>query len=347
VAYGTGMDKRTAVVTGATGYVGSHLVPALVDQGWSVRAAGRRPRPEWMTPDVDYRSVDLAGDDDEALAQLCAGATHVLHLAGASSSLSSEDEMDRSNRLATERLLAAIGDQVERMVYVSSTSVYGEEEALPLPVREDTEPHPSRGYGKAKWRAEQLVWAAGAAGLPVVVMRPVSVYGPGNVKLLGSAVLDVAIERFAGSRRLLIPAEPIEQRLVHIDDVVAACLHLAVHDRAVGRAFNVVFPEYPSSHQVAGILATALGLEAALSDDPECGPDYPWRQAVHRTMLAEGMAPDILLTRERFRFMRKANRNNRLSVDALLGTGFEFSDRGLEEGIRSTVAWYLDHGWII
>jgi nucleoside-diphosphate-sugar epimerase len=225
--------------------------------------------------------------------------------------------------------------------------VYGEVEALPRPVREDVEPHPSRGYGKAKWRAEQAVWAAGTGGMPIVIVRPVSVYGPGNVKLLGSAVLDVAIERFAGSRRLLVPAPPVEQRLVHIDDVVSACLHLAVHDEATGRAFNVVYPEYPNSHQVAGILAGELGLVTEPSDDPDCGPDYPWRQSVRRAMLAEGMEPHILLTEERFRFMRKANRNNRLSIDALVGTGFRFGSAGLAAGIASTVAWYLDHGWII
>jgi len=349
------MASHTALVTGATGYIGSQLVPALVAQGWAVRACGRRPRPDALAPQVEYRVVDLAGDpgdpgDPGDLADLCAGVSHVFHLAGASSSLSSEGEMDRSNRVATERLLAALGPErtgLERLLYVSSTSVYGEAEALPLPVREDVEPHPSRGYGKAKWRAEQAVWAAGAEGMPIVVVRPVSVYGPGNVKLLASAILDVAIERFAGSRRLLVPAEPIEQRLVHIDDVVRACLHLAVHDGAVGRAFNVVFPEYPTSHQVADIVAGELGLVTELSDDPDCGPDYPWRQAVRNAMLAEGMEPPILLTEERFRFMRKANRNNRLSVDALLGTGFEFADLGLAAGIAATVAWYQDNLWII
>ena len=77
-----------------------------------------------------------------------------------------------------------------------------------------------------------------------------------------------------------------------------------------------------------------------LSDDPDCGPDYPWRQSVRKAMLAEGMEPHILLTEERFRFMRKANRNNRLSVDALLGTGFQFADAGL-------AARYRRHGGVV
>jgi nucleoside-diphosphate-sugar epimerase len=339
------MSERLALVTGATGFVGSRLVPALLDEGWAVRAPRRRARPESMPDDVDYRAADLAAGDD--LGPLCQGVTHLFHLAGASSSLSDEAGMHRSNVVATEHLMAAAAaGGMERVLYMSSTSVYGEQTQLPLPVTEDVEPHPSRAYGKAKWRTEQVVRAAGAAGLPVLVLRPVSVYGPGNVKLLASAVLDVAIERFAGHQTLFVPPSEVEQRLVHINDVIRACLHLACHPHSAGHTYNVVFPSYPSSHQVAELLAGELGLGVQVSSEPEW-LSYDERAAARADMLAAGMRPDILLTRERFRFMRKANPNNRLSVDALLATGFGFEDDGLEKGIRRTVAWYLDQRWIV
>jgi nucleoside-diphosphate-sugar epimerase len=230
---------------------------------------------------------------------------------------------------------------------MSSTSVYGEEVQLPVPVPEDVAPSPSRGYGKAKWEAEQEVWARSEAGAAVVVLRPVSVFGPGNVKLLGSAVLDVAVERWAGLDIVAVQARPVEQRLVHIDDLVAATLHLATHEGAAGHAYNVVAPEYPSSHAVAAILADAFGMGVALADDPECGLGYEDRAATHAQMLGQGMAPHILLTEQRFRFMGKANRNNRLRLDALLGTGFRFAHGDLEPAIRSTIDWYLEHRWVI
>ena len=340
------MAERRALVTGATGFIGSRLVAGLVAEGWAVRATGRRDRPALLPADVEYQAVDLAADPD--LGRLCEGVSHLFHLAGASSSLSDEAGMHRDNVVATERLLAAAGAiGLERVVYMSSTSVYGEQTQLPLPVREDVELHPSRAYGKAKWRTEQVVWAAGAAGLPVLVVRPVSVYGPGNIKLLASAVLDVAIERFAGRETILVPPTEVEQRLVHIDDVIRACLHLAGHPGSVGGAYNLVFPSYPSSHRVAAILAGELGLAVGVSADPECGPSYEERATAHRAMLAAGMRPDILLTKERFRFMGKANPNNRLSVDALLATGFCFADDDLDTGIRRTIAWYLDQRWIL
>jgi nucleoside-diphosphate-sugar epimerase len=300
-----------------------------------------------MASSVDYHRVDLAGDDD--LDPLFTEVTHLFHLAGASSSLASEDEMHRANVVTTERLIdaASRSDTLERLLYMSSTSVYGEEVQLPSPVEEDDVPHPSRAYGKSKWATEQLFWAADAEGAPSIVVRPVSVFGPGNVKLLASAVLDAAIERFAGEAVLAVPETAVEQRLVHIKDVVRATMHLAVHPWTLGQAYNVVFPSYPTNHGVAEVIAGELGMKVELSDDPECGLGYEDRTAARDRMLAAGMAPDVLLTKERFRFMRKANINNRLSIDALLSTGFKFEDEDLETGIRATIAWYLENRWII
>jgi nucleoside-diphosphate-sugar epimerase len=230
---------------------------------------------------------------------------------------------------------------------MSSTSIYGEEEQLPLPVREDVEPHPSRGYGKAKWRTEQVVQEAGRRGLPFAVLRPVSVYGPGNVKLLASAILDVALEAFAGARSVPVPARPVEQRLVHIDDLLRATIHVASAEGAVGGTFNVCDQHYPSSHEVAGILTRAFGVDLDLTDDPGAGPGYEERQRTHAAMVEQGLEPRILLTKERFRFLGKANRNNRVSVDALLSTGFRFGETDLEASVDRTIDWYRASRWII
>ena len=342
------MNAPHALVTGSTGFIASHLVPALVGAGWAVRATGRRARPGDMPSAVDYQPLDLAGDDPSAVAALLDGVTHVFHLAGASSSFADQAEMHRSNVVATRRLLdAAEPGRLERVLYMSSTSVYGEEVQLPSPVPEDVERHPSRGYGKAKEETERVVEEHGREGLPVVIVRPVTVYGPGNVKLLASAILDVAIDARAGHRSVTVASTPVEQRLVHVDDLVAACLHLATDEGAVGRAFNVVLPTYPSSHEVAAMIADRFGLPVELSDDPDAGRTYDQRAEVRAEMLAEGMDPSIALTPERFRFLRKANRNNRLSVDALLGTGFTFAHDDLAAGVASTVEWYRANRWIV
>lgn len=337
----------TALVTGGTGFIASSLVPALVAGGWHVRTCGRRPRPESLGGEVDYHRVDLA-DPVGDLTSLVRGVTHVFHLAGASSSRSNEEEMHRHNVVATENLLAAVsaGD-AEVVLHMSSTSVYGEEQQLPVPVPETVEPHPSRGYGKAKWLTEQVVWRHAGEGMAVVVLRPVSVHGPGATKLLASAMLDVAIERFAGLSTVVIHDKPVEQRLLHVEDLIAACLHLARHEPARGKAFNVAMPTYPTSHDVARMLAEEFGLDVDLSDDPDCGPGTEERTQVRARMLAKGMTDDILFTPERFRFMRKANRNNRVDLEALRATGFRFQETDLRASVSDLAAWYGERRWIV
>jgi nucleoside-diphosphate-sugar epimerase len=340
---------RSALVTGATGFIGAHLVQALASGGWSVRATGRRPRPPSLPAEVDYRPVDFVDGSDSDLAEVTKDVTHVFHLAGASSSRSSEEQMRRNNVDATSRLFAAAqrAGTVERALYMSTTAVYGEEKKLPSPVPEDVEPSPSRGYGKAKWETEQVVRRYGEEGMPVVVVRPVSVHGPGAIKLLASAILDVAIERFMGLDRLAVPSQPVEQRLVHIDDLVRACLHLVDHPDAAGRTFNVGSGVYPTSHEVADILAGLFEMTVELDDDSECGPGYDERQQAWCSLLERGMRDEIIFTKERFRFMRKENRNNRLSLDALLGTGFELRHTDLRTEAAADTAWYRERRWIL
>jgi UDP-glucose 4-epimerase len=340
------MSPRSALVTGTTGFIATHLIPALLDDGWTVRACGRRPRPDWLDEAVDYHSADLVDDD---LADLVDGITHVLHLAGASSSRADEEEMQRSNVGGTTGLIEAVvkAGAVERFLYMSTTAVYGEEEKLPSPVPEDATPHPSRGYGKAKWEAEQVVWKASEDGLPTIILRPVSVHGPGAIKLLASAILDVAVERFAGNTTLPIYREPVEQRLLHVTDLVNATIHVIDHDDAPGRAFNVGSGVYPTSLDVAEILVDHFDMTLEHHDDLDCGPTYEEREKTWRAMRERGMTDDIILTENRFRFMRKENLNNRISLDALLATGFELRHTDLREEAAKDIDWYREQRWII
>lgn len=342
--YDVPMSEPFALVTGTTGFIAARLVPALLADGFRVRATGRRPRPDDLPEEVEYQPADLAGDDFRTLGPLCAGVTHVFHLAGASSSKSTHEEMERDNIEATGRLLeAASHGPLERFVHMSSTSIYGEEKQLPLPVREDVEPNASRGYGKAKWGAEQEVWARSGDGMPVVVLRPVTVYGPGATKLLASAILDAAIEQAAGLPRLAVAAEPMEQRLVHVDDLISATIHLARSPEAVGRAFNVVDGIYPSSHDVGRVLAECFGMELEVGGE---GLDEDRRRKVHEHLVSQGMEPAILFTPDRMRLMSKTNRNNRLSTEALESTGFRFARTDFAAAVADNVDWYRSKGWL-
>lgn len=340
------MADDVALVTGGTGFLGSHLVHALRRRGDPVRTCGRRPRPPDLPDDVDYLRADLVSGD--GLDALVDGVGRIVHTAGASSSTSTPEEMEATNVTGTENLLrAASAAGAPRVVHVSTSSVYGKEVALPQPVVEDAECHPGAGYGASKWRAEQVVWEFADKGLFATVLRPATIFGPGAVKLVASTILDAAIERWAGRDAFVVPRDAVEMRLVHVDDVVGACLHLADRDEAAGRAFNLDSGVYPTSHEVALPIAAALGMELALEDDPAPGLGHEERRRVRQEMLDAGMRDDILLPKERVRYLKKANRNNRLSLDALAATGFAPRVTDIPAALTDSVRWYAERRWIL
>lgn len=337
---------QTVLVSGGAGFIGSQLIEALLREGHHVRTFGRSPRPAGLPAEVDYRQFDLAGTD--LVDQLVGDVDLVLHSAGASTTVAGPDEMEEVNVCGTAQLAqAALEAGVGRFVHLSTSSVYGTKVSLPQPITEDAECHPSPGYGETKLRAEQAVADAGEKGLETAILRPATVFGPGAVKLVASTILDAAIERYAGLTAFEVPAEPIELRLVHIDDVVDACLHLASSPEAVGGVFNLTAGVYPTSHEIAQAVADEVGLELTFADEEDPGPRFEWRQEVRERMLAAGMAEQIVLSPERIRFLRKANPNNRLSLEALAATGFRPQVTDLAKAVRESVGWYRARRWIL
>lgn len=338
--------SKTVLVTGGTGFIGRHLVAALSQQGHHVRTFGRSPRTEGLPAGVDYRQFDL--DGTQLIDQLIGDVDLLIHAAGASTTTADAAEMEDVNVCGTAQLAQAAHEAgVGRFVYISTSSVYGTKVPLPQPITEDAECHPSPGYGETKLRAEQTVREFGAKGLETAILRPSTVFGPGAVKLVASTILDAAIERHAGLSTFELPAEPVELRLVHIDDVVEACWHLATAPEAAGGVFNITSGVYPSSHEVGAAVADELGLELKLTDEADPGLSIERRQQVRDQMLAEGMRGDIVLSSERIRLLRKANPNNRLSLEALAAIGFRPKTTDIAAAVRDSVRWYHAHRWIL
>jgi nucleoside-diphosphate-sugar epimerase len=174
------------LVTGAAGFIGSHLAEALLVAGASVVGLDVRPARQNLVgclacAEFEFVAADLA---DSPLEPLLAGVDTVFHLAGAPGVRDSWGDRfadyARNNVLATQRLAEACGAAgVRRLVVASSSSVYGDG-ARP-PHREDQLPQPASPYGVTKLAAEQLCLAyAARPGSPVsvVALRYFTVYGP-------------------------------------------------------------------------------------------------------------------------------------------------------------------------
>jgi len=162
------MTARVVLVTGANGFVGRRLVPALQASGWCVRPATRAEVGD-IGPDTDWRPL-LA--DADAVVHLAAR-VHVMRDQAADP----ERAFDRVNHLATARLAAeANAAGVRRFVFMSSVKVYGDSSDHPLGAAD--KPCPTDAYGRSKLAAERAL-ADAATGMSVVILRPPLVYGPG------------------------------------------------------------------------------------------------------------------------------------------------------------------------
>jgi len=209
-----------ALVTGAAGFVGSHLSERLVESGATVigvdsftdyypRALKERNIAKLRRhPRFSLVEAPLAGAN---LTTLLDGTTHVFHLAaqaGVRRSWGSDFRVYTVNNVeATQILLeACVGKPIERFVYASSSSVYGDEVALPM--REDARLQPVSPYGVTKLAAEQLCYLYHINhSVPTVSLRYFTVYGPrqrpdmGFSRFLKAAVKDEAVPMFGDGRQ--------------------------------------------------------------------------------------------------------------------------------------------------
>lgn len=222
-----------AVVTGASGFIGTNLVDTLVTDGVEVRVLRRpgvvyAPVPQGTTA----HTVDLSADGAERAA-VWQGVTHVFHLA-ARTRAARADSFLADNVRPTAALAALLGrlPSVPRLVYVSSQAAAGPASAADRPLTEVDDARPVEAYGRSKRDAEAAV-RAHARELPAVIVRPSSVYGPHDrdfLQVFRQMQQPVAMQAVPPWHRL---------SLTHVNDLVAALRLAAVRDEAVGQTFFV------------------------------------------------------------------------------------------------------------
>jgi nucleoside-diphosphate-sugar epimerase len=224
-----------AVVTGSTGFIGSHLVDALLERGATVRALVRpETRADRRDERIDYWEADLLDDRSVRESRVWEGATHVFHLAGVTKGRTLA-HFRAGNVFPTANVLSALaarGGVPPRVVLVSSQAAAGPASSPDAPVRETDRPVPVENYGRSKLQAEQAV-ARYRDTLPITIVRPSAVYGPRDRDFL-------KVFRQA-SRRVALHAVPRDHSfsLVHVSDLVGALILAAEHPAAAGKLYFV------------------------------------------------------------------------------------------------------------
>lgn len=251
------------VVTGGTGFIGGHVVDRFLLAGWRVTLLVRDPAR--IAARHQGRVEALIGDLAAALPPLPA-CEAVVHAAADMHFGHDARAMAPVNVAGTERLLAAAkaSPAPPRFVHVSSQAVYGfdrhytdADEATPM----RPSPH---AYCETKRLAEEAVWRAGAAGLPVTVLRPGFVYGPGDVRTLPPVVDQLR----KGKLNAHIDGGRFDTGCLHVENCAEGAFLAATRAEAPGEAFNLGDGRVLTIRQMVDDVSARLGVPAPAGNVP-------------------------------------------------------------------------------
>lgn len=313
---------RLVFVSGAGGFIGSHLVEELAGRGARVRAFVRyNSRGDWgfvhqLAPQVQERIEVVAGDlrDADAVSGAMRGTAVAFHLGAMVSipySYVHPREVADTNVFGTLNVLTAARDlKLERVVHTSTSEVYGTAQYVPI-----DEKHPLVGqspYSASKIAADQLAESFHRSyDLPVAVARPFNTYGP---RQSARAVIPTIISQAIAGERIFIGAKHPTRDLNFVTDTVRGFLRVAECAEAVGQVINLGSGREISVGDLVDTVVRLVGRRVEVTfDATRLRPD---RSEVER-LLADNT---------------KARQ--------LLGWAPEVS---LEEGLRRTIQWISEH----
>jgi len=326
-----------ALVTGATGFVGSHLVERLLGAGMEVACLMRPTSPPRRTAldglDVERRVAAL--DDPDALRLAVRGVDYVFHAAGLTRARNLAEYL-AVNADGTGRLLEALlaeGAAPRRFVYVSSLAAAGPAQS-PEPPDESATPHPADDYGASKLAGERVVLEH-ANRLPVTIVRPPAVYGPRDANFLPLFRLAARLGRVP------VIGKPSKQAaFVYAGDLAEGLRLAAQTPQAVGRTYYIASGIHTMS-EVAEAVCLALNMPPRMLRVPtllallagEIG-QARWALTGRAQIISRRKVRDMLCPWWTCSWTRARQE---------LGYRQAVS---LQEGMRLTAQWYVEHGWL-
>lgn len=321
-------------MTGGSGFIGAHLLAALAARGDRVRCllrpgSDRAHLPAAVEPVV---AADLTAAG--ALERLVRGSDAVVHLAGLTRSWSAR-ELQRVNRDGSAALCAALArarPAVGQLIMVSSQAAVGPSCGR-RPRREQDPPAPVTAYGRSKLAAERV--RQRHPRLPITVLRPPAVYGPGDRDIFAYFRLVRS-----GLRPELVPAGRLS--MVYVGNLVDALLLLLERPpRAGHRVYHVADRGVVTMSTVARWIAAAYGRPTLRLPVPQAA------LAVAGLPLAAAgrlLRRDLLLSRDKLREIAQPSWVFAASrIQHQLGYRPRVTTR---DGIRRTAQWYLEHRWL-
>lgn len=309
-------------ITGANGFIGQHLVSHFTAAGWTVTPIVR--------PDLSPAS------GPHHVEQLLAGADVLVHAAGATRAPTPAQLHDSNVELTRRVVRAAREAKVSRFVFISSQAAAGPAASRDTPISEVAPCAPIEAYGRSKRDAELVVRDAGAAGLPFVILRPSSVYGPGDRDFL-------SLFRLAGRRVAIHPANRKHWiSIVSVHDLVDAIASAATAPAALGETLFLCNDDPVQWSTLFALAASSAGVD--LSVDLELPSAIVQLGAIFGDLAARLTGHAGLVTSEKVALSRP---RYWICSNARARRLLSFSPRvSLQQGFDETYHWYRQHRWL-
>ncbi len=326
-----------ALITGATGFIGSHLADHLHAKGYDLRVMVRGSSNNKYIKQLPLEYMTADFNDPESLRAVVSEVDYIYHVAGATAA------RDRAgffsgNQLATRNLLLAVQDanpNLKRFVHVSSQAAVGPARSPDAPADERTAFHPITAYGESKAAAEREVLAM-MGKLPLTIVRPPAVYGQRDAEIF---------KFFQVGAKGVAPLIGFGQKLVslvHVEDLVRGFVLAGESRRAEGETYFISSEEFYTWEQVGAITAKVFGRSRVRN----------LRVPHALVFLAGGVSGFFGRFQQKppvFNFEKGRDITRPYWLCSVEKAKEELGYRQLvsiEEGVAKTVEWYKKEGWL-
>lgn len=325
-----------ALVTGASGFTGSLLTRKLVEQGIEVVAIARPTsnlKPFEGLP-IEWHKGDVF--DEVLINQAMTGVTHIFHMVTPFREAKSPDEGYRNVHVLSTQLLAKAALQqpnFQRFVHVSTIGVHGH--IAHPPADENYRTDPGDVYQGTKLEGEEWIRTFGQeSGLPVAIVRPAGIYGPGEKRLLKiyKMVAKGVVPAIGKGGNLL--------HFIHVDDLTDCMLVTAIHPKAIGETFICGSEKAMTFREMVDLISDYYSVPIKFISLP-AAPLFAIADLCELIFRPLGIEPPIY--RRRLAFYTKDRSFNTSKIRNLLGFTPRHSD---VEGLKEMAQWYVDEKWL-
>ena len=322
----------SVLVTGASGLLGGAIARRLAQAGTPIRVLLRQQTQRSAFDDLNVECIIGSLEEPDALRTAVRDVSVIYHCAATSTDWAPYEDYRSGNVTGVQNLLNAAKEvpTLKRFLHVSTTDVYGYPE---VPVSEDAElVKYGLPYNETKVEGEQLVWAASKAGLPVTVIRPATIFGPGDQDF----VADIYSHLKAGDMPL-ISGGTSAPGLLFVENAVDGIIAAAASQNTIGKAYNLRDETAESWRDYLFALADATGTKRPWLRMPR-PVAYAMATAAEKFHGALGQSGKPMLTRHAVLLM---SRDAAFPIDrAKRDFGFR-SKIGFEEAVRRSAEWVL------